>query len=213
MFMSVSIKKYQKNLILFLLSAFLGLTASYAQSIKGTVVDARSGEPLVGANVLIKGTSYKTIVKLDGSFLFKSVAPGTYEITVDYVGFQTETFEKFTLSKNGVKDLTIRLHESSTKLSEVTVTGASNKESDNFARRLERTAEPVMNVMSAKTIQLLPDITVANALQRVSGVTIEKSGSGEARYPIIRGMEKDILQLLLMELKFLVQIIEADIFL
>ena len=37
---------------------------------------------------------------------------------------------------------------------------------------------------------LIPLIKVANALQKVSGVTIEKSGSGEARYPIIRGMEK-----------------------
>jgi outer membrane receptor protein involved in Fe transport len=188
--MSVLFKKYQKTLFLFLLSAFLGLTASYAQSIKGTVVDARSGEPLVGANVSIKGTAYKSIVKLDGSFLFKSVTPGTYELTVDYVGFKTETFEKFTLSQNGTKEINIKLHELSSKLTDVTVVGASNKESDNFARRLERTAEPVMNVMSAKTIQLLPDITVANALQRVSGVTIEKSGSGEARYPIIRGMEK-----------------------
>jgi hypothetical protein len=47
-------------------------------------------------------------------------------------------------------------------------------------------------VLSSKTLQLLPDITVANALQRVSGVTIERSSSGEGRYPIIRGMEKDI---------------------
>ncbi|MEI8073692.1 MAG: TonB-dependent receptor [Bacteroidota bacterium] len=130
------------------------------------------------------------MVKLDGSYSIKNVNPGTYDLTVEYVGFQTETFEKISITKSGVKEINIRLHESSSKLTEVTVVGASTKESDNYARRLERTAEPVMNVMSAKTIQLLPDITVANALQRVSGVTIEKSGSGEARYPIIRGMEK-----------------------
>jgi hypothetical protein len=188
--MSVLFKKYKKSLLLFILSTFLGITASYAQSIKGTVVDARSGEPLVGANVTIAGTNTKAIVKLDGSYLFKAVTPGTYQLTVAYVGFKTETFEKFTVTKVGVKEINIRLHESASQLTNVTVVGGSNKESDNFARRLERTAEPVMNVMSAKTIQLLPDITVANALQRVSGVTIEKSGSGEARYPIIRGMEK-----------------------
>ena len=188
--MSLLFKSYKKSLFLFILSALFGITASYAQTIKGTVVDARSGEPLVGANVSIKGTGLKSIVKLDGSYSFKNVSPGTYQLTVEYVGFQTETFEKFTLAKSGVKEENIRLHEISSKLTDVTVVGSSNKESDNYARRLERTAEPVMNVMSAKTIQLLPDITVANALQRISGVTIEKSGSGEARYPIIRGMEK-----------------------
>ena len=54
----------------------------------------------------------------------------------------------------------------------------------------EKIADPVLNVLSGKTLQLLPDITVANALQRVSGVTIERSSAGEGRYPIIRGMEK-----------------------
>ncbi len=188
--MSVLFKRHKKSLTLFILCAILGITTSYAQTIKGTVQDARSGEPLVGAIIKISGTESKTVVKLDGSFSFKNIKPGTYQLTVEYVGFQKETIEKFTLSNNGVKELNIGLRETSSKLSDVTVVGASNKESDNYARRIERNAEPVMNVMSAKTIQLLPDITVANALQRVSGVTIEKSGSGEARYPIIRGMEK-----------------------
>ncbi len=69
----------------------------------------------------------------------------------------------------------------------VSSTGAG---SDKNIRLLEKNANPLVNIISAKNIQLLPDITVANVLQRVSGVTIEKSGSGEARYPIIRGMEK-----------------------
>ncbi|MGG2309856.1 TonB-dependent receptor plug domain-containing protein, partial [Salmonella enterica] len=62
-------------------------------------------------------------------------------------------------------------------------------------------ADPIINVLSAKTIQLLPDITVANALQRVSGVTIEKGSTGEGRYPIIRGMEKRYINTLINGIK------------
>ncbi|MEI8073693.1 MAG: hypothetical protein WCH78_03010 [Bacteroidota bacterium] len=51
--MSVLFKRHKKSLTLFILCAILGITTSYAQTIKGTVVDARSGEPLVGANVSI----------------------------------------------------------------------------------------------------------------------------------------------------------------
>ena len=47
-----------------------------------------------------------------------------------------------------------------------------------------------MNVMAAKTIELSPDMTVANVLQRVSGISLEKSSQGEGKYPIIRGMDK-----------------------
>lgn len=163
---------------------------THAQTIKGTVLDQKTGEPLVGANVSVIGTSQKTLVKLDGTFAIRNVKPGTQQIEVSSVGYQTIQSEKIILSAGETKQVTLKLKEGSSQLSEVTVNAGRDRETDNFARRLERVSEPVMNVLSAKTIQLLPDITVANALQRVSGVTIEKSGSGEARYPIIRGMEK-----------------------
>lgn len=181
-----SIKKmFLTSLTLMFLQSFL-----QAQTIKGTVLDQKTGEPLVGANVSLIGSTQKTLVKLDGTFVIRNLKPGINQIEVSSVGYQTLQSEKINLSAGETKQVTLKLKEGSTQLSEVTVNAGRDRETDNFARRLEKVAEPVMNVLSAKTIQLLPDITVANALQRVSGVTIEKSGSGEARYPIIRGMEK-----------------------
>jgi outer membrane receptor protein involved in Fe transport len=55
---------------------------------------------------------------------------------------------------------------------------------------LEQNANVVENLLSARTIELSPDITVANAMQRVSGVTIARDNSGDGRYAIIRGMEQ-----------------------
>lgn len=176
-----------------LLTSFLLLFLNsliQAQTIKGTILDQRTGESLVGANVHIIGTAQKTMVKLDGTFSFKNLQPGSYQLEIFSVGYQTNKTEKFSLKPGETKQINISLKEGATQLSDVTVSAGRDRENDNFARRLEKISEPVMNVLSAKTIQLLPDITVANALQRVSGVTIEKSGSGEARYPIIRGMEK-----------------------
>lgn len=40
----------------------------------------------------------------------------------------------------------------------------------------------VVTVMSAKAIELSPDITVANVIQRMSGVTVERNSSGEGQY-------------------------------
>ena len=58
------------------------------------------------------------------------------------------------------------------------------------ARGIEKRAMNVMNVMSAKAIELSPDLTVANALGRISGITLERSASGEGQYAILRGMDK-----------------------
>lgn len=175
---------------LLFISSFFCFAFINAQTISGNITDGHSGEPLFGANVVLKGTTIKTMVQLDGSYSFKNIKPGTYQITVDYVGYKTVSIDKISIAIGETKKVNLKLQEISSVLSDVTVSAGTGKESDNYARRLEKISEPIMNVLSAKTIQLLPDITVANALQRVSGVTIEKSGSGEARYPIIRGMEK-----------------------
>jgi len=160
---------------------------SFAGDIKGRVVDASNGEPLVGATISVNKTSL--LVKLDGSYHFKGLNAGNYTITVSYAGYKSETKEVSLKSATDVKNVDINLVPTASSLTSVTVS-SNGKDNDKSVRRLEKIADPIINVLSSKNIQLLPDITVANALQRVSGVTIEKSSSGEARYPIIRGMEK-----------------------
>jgi len=171
-------------LSIFLFTITVGV---FAQGVKGRVLDANTGEPLVGATVRINKQT--TFVKLDGTYQFKNVAIGKYSVTVSYTGYTSASKEVQIANANDNKILDINLNSTSESLNSVTVS-SSTKDNDNSIRRLEKVADPIINVLSAKNIQLLPDITVANALQRVSGVTIEKSASGEARYPIIRGMEK-----------------------
>lgn len=72
----------------------------------------------------------------------------------------------------------------------VTVVATNPGRTEAGARGIERSAMNVVNVMSAKAIELSPDITVANVIQRMSGVTIERNSSGEGQYAILRGMDK-----------------------
>ena len=66
----------------------------------------------------------------------------------------------------------------------------TQKNSETSARFTEKSALQVVNVVSAQTIELSPDLTIANVVQRMSGVTIEKNSTGEAEYAIVRGMDK-----------------------
>ncbi len=185
-------QKFNFNLKVSLLLPCLVLlfSLSKSQSIKGRVLDAATGEPLAGAVVKLENTKYRTIVKLDGTYNFLKLPSGTYTLKINYEGYANPEIQTVTLSDNSTVTVGFNLKPTVTELSSVTVTAVDGKESDNGARRLEKISDPIINVLSTKTLQLLPDITVANALQRVSGVSIERSGSGEGRYPIIRGMEK-----------------------
>ncbi|NCD70009.1 TonB-dependent receptor [Mucilaginibacter agri] len=170
-------------------------TVNFAQNIalvRGTVTDKQTGEPMLGAVVTLKnksGYSKSTGTGLDGSFIFKNAPAGNLEIEVKYVSYQKyET--NIELAANATRFVKVQLEAKVNNLNDVVVTGHGNRESDQSARKLEQRSDQVLNAVSAKTIEVSPDITVANVTQRVSGVSIERSNNGEGQYAIIRGMEK-----------------------
>ncbi|WP_295653163.1 TonB-dependent receptor [uncultured Mucilaginibacter sp.] len=173
-------------LALFLL-CFLAF-ANAQSTIKGKVTDAATAEPMVGATVQLKGTGKSQFVQLDGFFTFKNVKPGDYVLVLSFVSYKTKEVN-VSVTNGKVSTLTVSMEPTTKELSSVTIVDNENS-TDKRARTIEKNADEVVNVVSAKSIELSPDVTVANVTQRVSGVTIERSNSGEGRYPIIRGMEK-----------------------
>lgn len=169
---------------------FLSLL-SRAGVIKGKVTDANSGEPLTGATVSLEHTKYNAVVNLEGTFILRNIPAGKYEIKVKIIGYEKAKDANIVVQEgNAVLEVSFELEPERKELSMVSVTGRQNGETDKGVRRLEKNADILQNILSARTIQLLPDVTVANALQRMSGVTIERSSSGEGRYAIIRGMDQ-----------------------
>ncbi|GGB15759.1 TonB-dependent receptor [Puia dinghuensis] len=163
---------------------------SQAGTIKGKIRDSKTGEPMTGATVTLANTRYWTTVQLDGTFTFRHVPAGKYQLTASAVGYQRSTPVEVVLSSdNDEKDLALSLSVSTTTLEEVQISAASGG-SDNTARRIEQRSDMVQNILSARTIEISPDITVANALQRVSGVVIQRDNTGDGRYAIIRGMDQ-----------------------
>lgn len=182
-----------RHLKVLTLLAFLSCAAgiAQAQTINGKVFDAKTGEPLTGATVQIShdGKSQYMSAKLDGSFSFKNLAAGEYIVSAQFLGYIAATGKPVTVS-SGTQTVNLYLEQLSNQMNEVTVTAQGNKVSDRAARGLEKNASMVENVLSQNTIQLLPDVTLGNTIQRVSGVTVQRTSTGEGRYAIIRGMDQ-----------------------
>lgn len=156
--------------------------------IKGSITDAHTKEQLVGASIFVTELKRSTSARLDGTFSFENMQPGTYHFQCSYIGY-TKLDTVITVNEN--TKLNLLLQPSSSALNEVVVSGTKyDRESENGAKRSEQLAPNTMNIISAKAIQLSPDITIANVMQRVSGVSVERSSSGEGRYAIIRGMDQ-----------------------
>ena len=183
----------KQPLTLFFFLFFLTGAALADGIIKGTVTDKKTGEPLIGATVHIqskKGDFKKAIsTGLDGSYTFKNVPAGDYEVEAKYVSYKDES-KNVTVNNDGVAIANLQLDTKGSDLKEVVVSTRASNESDQSTSRSVQRSDQVLNAVSARTIEVSPDITVANVMQRVSGVSIERSNNGEGQYAIIRGMEK-----------------------
>lgn len=174
-----------------LLYLVLFVTAASATEIKGHVYDQKTGEPLTGATVTLEKSGKGTSTGLDGSFSFKDVKSGTYTLRVSYITYKSATMEIVaTKEKDDYHHLKIYLEPAGKDLTEVTVITKRDGSAEREARRLEQESVQIMNVVSGKAIEVSPDITVANVIQRVSGVSVERNSNGDAQYAIIRGMDK-----------------------
>ena len=159
--------------------------------IEGKIKDAESREILIGAFVTIKNLNISGASNLEGEYKIKGLNPGTYQLVCQYLGYKS--MEKEVTLKEGQReaDVNFDLIPLFSELKEIVIKdSAFNTESDLFARRTETAAPSVINSVSAKAIQISPDLTVANVLQRVSGISIERSNTGDGQYAIIRGMDK-----------------------
>lgn len=164
-------------------------TAAGAHTIDGIVKDQKTGEPLIGSVVEVKELpGVKTTTGLDGSFRLHELPDrGRYTLVVRYLAYKTR---EVPVEVSDTGTVTITLDEDVRRFGEAVVTGHRNSRTDISAISLEKNAGNVLNVMSQQSIQLSPDVNVAAVLQRVSGVTLEQSASGEASYAILRGMDK-----------------------
>ena len=140
-----------------------------------TVNDAMG--PVIGANVLVRGTTIGSITDMDGNAVIQGV-PNNAVIVVSYIGYITQEIQL----QNGQNSLTVTLREDAETLDEVVVVG--------YGTQAKKDITGSVAVVSRDAIAEQPVATFAEALQgRASGVFVSSSGAPGAGTTIrIRGV-------------------------
>jgi len=162
---------------------------SMGNRIKGKVTDSETGEELTGATVIIKELNKGSFAGLDGSYLIKDIPKGTYILQCSFIGY---TKSEQTIQVNDTSNITInfKLSLASKEIEQIIVSAQNIKSTEMGAKISEQKALQTINVVSARTIELSPDINMAGVLQRMSGITLDKSSSASGQYALLRGMDK-----------------------
>ncbi|MCX7983846.1 MAG: TonB-dependent receptor [Bacteroidetes bacterium] len=182
----MSSKKLSRGCIAVIL-CIISTAISVAQgsgSVRGRVIDQTTGEPLIGANVIVIGTSIGAATDFEGNFYLRVVPAGKRTIRVSYIGYEESTKE--IIVSNGVTEqlnftLTPRAIEG-----EAVIVTAQMKGQD-AAINQQLTSNTIANIVAADRIRELPDVNAAESIGRLPGVAIARSG-GEATKVIIRGL-------------------------
>lgn len=175
----------------FLLVVVPGITAAMAQNstgvITGTIIDAESGQALIGVNVVAPDLSSETVVgtvtDLDGAYRL-SIPPGEHRIRFSYVGYETQLVEGVVISVNETTELNIILSFASSELGELVVQAdAIQDNTEASLLRMQARSPAILDGISAQQIRRSPDAAAADALRRVTGITL-----ADGRFIFVRGM-------------------------
>jgi outer membrane receptor protein involved in Fe transport len=151
--------------------------------IVGRVVDATTGQGLADVGVQIVGTQLGVSTGVDGRFVVGNVPTGTVTIHARRIGFGAKTVTGIQLQDGQTLEQSITLTSASVQLAPLVVEATSERGTVNSALDAQRTSVGVVNAVTAQQISRSPDANAAQAVQRVSGVTVQ-----DDKYVFVRGL-------------------------
>jgi hypothetical protein len=172
-----------RNLLLAFTILFLMPIVALAQDgkVRGLVKDKESGEPLIGANVLVEGTNIGAATDVNGEYIILSIPPGVYTLRASLIGYAPLTVSNIRISSNLTTTQDFELLSTAVQVTGVEV----------VAERplIQRNTTNTIRLTTQEDIQNLPFRGVQNILSLAAGV-IQQDGnlyvrggrSGEVAY-------------------------------
>lgn len=150
--------------VLFFIS--LNIFAGITGKLSGTIKDASTGEPLVGANILLEGTSFGAATNIDGEYVILNIPPGKYRVKISFIGYETTIITDVVVIVDQTTLLSASLKPQTLQVGEVVVKAQRGM--------IQKDLTSSISVVSREKIEALPVSTFTELLSLQAGVV----GSG-----------------------------------
>jgi hypothetical protein len=175
--------------ILILLLLALPVWAAGTSSITGTVIDARSNEPLIGVNVVVQGTQFGASSDLAENFVINKVPVGQYQLRFDYIGYTSVIKTDVVVKISRPTEVNAQLQETLLEGESVTVTAGYFVEEEKIqTSSIALTREEIRRFPGGfedvvRTVSTLPGVAINNAGGR-NDLLVRGGGPSENMYLI-----------------------------
>ncbi len=152
-------------------------------AVSGKVIDKTTGETIIGANVIIEGTTTGVSTGLDGDFTLANLPAGSLNIQVSFISYDPVIIERVRVEGGKTTHLDVVLQEANVSIEGVQVTARRVTHTDMSVIAAIRASNLVVNGISAQQISRSQDSDAASVVKRIPGVTII-----DDRFIMIRGL-------------------------
>lgn len=156
-----------------LLLSLMAIGSAFAQAeltdanVVGHVIDKKTGEHLPYVTIRLTGTTYGTMTDATGHYFLKNVENGKYTIEASCIGYISQQYE-ITIKSDITQEVNFLLVEDVMQLEQIVVTG-------NKGEVKRRNSSTLVNVLNAKTFDLVSACSLADGLNFQPGVRVENN--------------------------------------
>ncbi len=170
-----------------ILAVLLWGVYAFAQSgngiLIGTITDSNSGEPLIGVNIVIDGTSHGTISDFDGNYRLEKVDNRLCSVRFSYISYQSQLVDEVDMRGSEPVILHIALEEESTTLEQVVVKSRKITNTENALLSLQKLAPSIGDGISSQQIAKLGSSNAAQSMKYTTGASVV-----DGKYVYVRGL-------------------------
>lgn len=163
----------------------LGLTGitltAQADTIRGTILDKQTREPLTGATIQVVGGTQGAVADIDGHYLL-DVKPGTYQLEIRYIGYKDLQLASVVVGSDPL-ELNIELESDAHSLGEVSVVARKNLEGERALQMERQQSTLAIENLGAKEMSIKGISNVQEGVKKLTGISIAKAGQ-----LIVRGL-------------------------
>jgi outer membrane receptor for ferrienterochelin and colicin len=169
------------TIVLFILIS--NLLFGQTGAIKGVVIDKKTRETIIGANVVISGTTIGKSTDLNGEFLIDKLNPGKYTLKISFISYVTVELKDVKVEANKTTNIKVEIEEKSTSIEGVTVVERKKTDTELSIMSSIKQSSLVVSGVSSQQIAKSQDKDASEVIRRIPGITII-----DGRFVVVRGL-------------------------
>ena len=169
----------------FLLSIIPFFLFATSPQIHGVVLDQTTKEPIIGAAIILEGTTIGTTTDFDGNYSLSNIPTGTYTIKVQYISYMPSIIPDVYVEVNSSLFLEVLMKEDNIMLADVVVVAQAKRNTDLSMIKAQKASLTVSSGVSAQQISKTQDRDASEVIKRVPGISII-----DDKFVMVRGLSQ-----------------------